>query len=94
MFDPGQNGKGNEPAELIAARYNNENDAANRQADTNADDALAAFEVTDDRFVSRGHGLSLSCAGPLSRVHLAESGEERTYPLNFATYAGKSAAMA
>jgi hypothetical protein len=68
MFDPGQNGKGNEPAELIAARYNNENDAANRQADTNADDALAAFEVTDDRFVSRGHGLSLSCAGPLSRV--------------------------
>lgn len=68
MLDPRQDRRGNEPAELIAARYENEDDAANRQAETNADDALAAFEVTDDRFVSRGHGLSLLHAGPRSKV--------------------------
>lgn len=59
MLDPRQIGEEHPKAEIIAARYKYENDAANRQAETNADDALAALEVTDDRFVSGGHSLSL-----------------------------------
>jgi hypothetical protein len=95
MLDPRQIGEGNEPAEFIAARYKNENDAGNRQGNAGSNDALATLEVTYDRFVSRSHGLSLLRAGSTEQGrHLAGSSEERTCPLNFATYAGKSAAMA
>ena len=58
MLDPRQYGSNNEKAERVAARENNENEAANRQADTDADDAIAALEKTDDLFVSLCHGLS------------------------------------
>ena len=70
MLDPRQIGEGNEPAEFIAARYKNENDAGNRQGNAGSNDALATLEVTYDRFVSRSHGLSLLRAGPLSKVDI------------------------
>jgi hypothetical protein len=56
MLDPRQNGGSNEETELIAARKDNENDAANRQTDTQCDDAPAAVDVTDNGVIFEVHG--------------------------------------
>ncbi|SRR5208337_5119181 len=58
ILHPRQKSSDHEKAELVAAREKDENEAANRQTDTDADDAIAALEKTDDLFVSLCHGLS------------------------------------
>jgi hypothetical protein len=59
ILDPRQDGSQNEEAELIAARRQNENGAANRQTEADADDAFAALDEIDDGSVYRVHGSSL-----------------------------------
>lgn len=56
MLDPRQQGGDNEKAEFVAAREKNENDAANRQHEANADNAFAALDEIDDGSVNRAHG--------------------------------------